>query len=155
MTIRLKGYLFVTIQFLLLALILASALYEKYELNRPFDQIIQFAGIILLSAGCLVFLLSVLQFGEFYTPSPVPREHYRLVTGGIYSLIRHPAYLSVLLVFSGIIVFLQSYFSLLLMLVVFIFFVIKMRFEESQLRIKFTEYESYSKRTKRILPFVY
>jgi protein-S-isoprenylcysteine O-methyltransferase Ste14 len=155
MTIRSKGYLFVTIQFLLLALILATALYEKYELNRPFDQIVQFFGIILISAGCLVFLLSVFQFGEFYTPSPVPREHYKLVTGGIYSLIRHPAYLSVLLIFSGIIIFLQSYYSLSLMILVFTFFVIKTKFEETQLKNKFPEYKSYTERTKRIIPFLY
>lgn len=152
---RSKGYIFVFIQFILLTAVLAAAMYEKYELNRPFEQLVQFSGIILLSAGCLVFLLSIFQFGEFYTPSPVPREHYKLITGGIYSLIRHPAYLSVLLIFSGIIVFLQSYYSLSLMLVVFLFFVIKIRFEEGQLKLKFSEYESYSKSTKRLLPFIY
>lgn len=155
MTIRSKGYIFVTIQFILLFIVLSVALYEKYELNRQFDQLVQFAGIILISAGSLVFLLSIFQFGEFYTPTPVPKEHYKLVTGGIYSIIRHPAYLSVLLIFTGIIVFLQSYYSLLMMPVVFMFFVIKMRFEETQLKLKFPEYSDYSKRTKRILPFIY
>jgi protein-S-isoprenylcysteine O-methyltransferase Ste14 len=155
MTIRSKGYLFVTIQFTLLFIILASALYEKYELNRPFNQIIQYVGIILISAGCLTFLLSIIQFGEFYTPSPVPKEHYVLVTGGIYSLIRHPAYLSVLLIFSGIVVFLQSFFSLAFIVILILFFLLKIRFEERELRKKFPHYRAYSERTKRLIPFLY
>ncbi|MBL8017182.1 MAG: hypothetical protein JNK43_07935, partial [Ignavibacteria bacterium] len=62
---------------------------------------------------------------------------------------------SALVLFLGIALYFQAYYSIGLVLVLFIFFMFKTSAEEKFLRKKFPEYSPYSLSSKRFLPFVY
>ncbi len=106
-------------------------------------------------AGACVALAGALALGKNLTPFPKPAERARLVQNGIYSLIRHPLYTSVISVSIGWALFWQSWPTLLVSLALIPFFQAKARREERWLREKFPEYADYARRVRRFIPWVY
>jgi protein-S-isoprenylcysteine O-methyltransferase Ste14 len=79
----------------------------------------------------------------------------QLVRGGPYRLIRHPMYAGVSFL---IIVSAAGHISLLnaaIALVVVIVVLTRVSIEERLLKLRYPEYEAYSRETKRLIPFVY
>ena len=59
------------------------------------------AGALLLGAGAVFGLAGVGALGRNLTPYPKPREDARLVQHGIYAIVRHPLYSSLIFVVLG------------------------------------------------------
>lgn len=136
--------------------------------------IISFAAIVLLSETvfvwwravfAVVLSLSGVIFGTaavisywrvngtiYIKPSPQPRSGDKLVTTGIYSKIRHPIYLAVMLFFLGIAIYSGHWMSLLFAVVVAMFYYIKLQFEESLLLEVHPRYAVYQKSTGALFP---
>ena len=87
--------------------------------------------------------------------SPIPKEGAFLVRTGIYSVIRHPMYTSLFLIFTPILISDYSTFNLIVYLIFVINLFFKMKYEEHLLNQFFSEYKDYSKTTNRFLPFIY
>ena len=155
MSDKAKGWVFVIIQFTCLAVIMIVSAFEFKVMNRPLVPIITYIGVTFILLGTMFFTVVVFNFGQMITPNPVPLDKAILRTTGIYKYIRHPMYTSVLVLFLGIVLYFQAYFSLALEAGLFFFFVLKTRFEERILRNKFPEYLVYSTRSKRFFPFLY
>lgn len=86
---------------------------------------------------------------------PEPKQGSELIEHGPYRWIRHPMYLSVLLVCLALV---SSEWSLPKGLVcgaLFIVLLLKIQLEEASLIEYFPEYKAYAERTWRLLPFVY
>ena len=99
--------------------------------------------------GCTIAL------GSNITPFPKPSEKAQLVRRGIFSLIRHPIYTGVMFASLGWALVWQSWPTLLMALVLILFFDAKARREEEWLREKFSEYGEYEKCVKRFIPRIY
>ena len=83
-------------------------------------------------------------------------EDQRLITDGVYGLVRHPLYLGDLLRNYGIVMVTSSLYGLLFMLAANLLLLARMRMEEDMLIGAFgDEYRDYMKRTKRLIPFIY
>jgi len=54
-----------------------------------------------------------------------------------------------------LIFFFAAFYTLVIYVIAIAFIVVKIRFEEQQLMIKFPEYEDYRKHTKKLLPYIY
>jgi len=113
------------------------------------------AGISALAAllAGATLVLSLLYLGRSFSIVPQAR---RLVTSGPYAIVRHPLYLAEELAIAG--VFLQYAAPLLvlpLLLLHLILQIQRIRYEEGVLQRVFPEYESYAKRTARLLPGVW
>lgn len=137
--------LLVTLQFLLIALII-------FPFNAPTLNVLN-AG--LFAAGMIVFFLALFAMKQrTFTVMPEPKEQGELITRGIYRLVRHPMYLSVLLCAIGASLAYAEIWkwpgSGLLMLVL----VMKMRREEKLLCSRYPGYASYRKKVKAIIPFI-
>lgn len=152
---KLKGWLFVLIQFLLLALICISSAAEFKYIDRPLFSAIHYIGVTLILIGVLLIMLIYFSFGQYMSPNPVPLKNSILKTTGFYKFIRHPMYLAVVILMTGVILYFQAFINLLWLPVLFLFFIIKSSMEEKLLSKKFPEYISYISRTKRIIPFIY
>jgi len=79
----------------------------------------------------------------------------RLVTNGPYAFLRHPIYASILLFLFAAVISNYSIQNLRLGLLGTAGALIRVFMEESFLRQEFTEYAAYSKRVKRLIPFIF
>lgn len=140
-----KSLIFIIIQIgCVVYLIVSSKLLPESIVLR---LLIAFAGVFAV--------WSILLINKFMNVAPDVVEGSKLIKVGPYRYIRHPMYLSLLIVCLCLII---DYFTLLRLLVVvllFIAMVLKMSHEENLLEEAFPEYEEYKLRTKRIIPFLY
>ncbi len=113
-------------------------------------------GLLVLSVGGVVGVLALYanRIGNFNI-RPDIKEECKLITHGIYKYIRHPMYLSVILLGLGMVVLYPYPVQMLFFGLLVIVLVIKMFYEESLWRCHLDEYEDYMKQTKRLIPFVF
>jgi len=77
----------------------------------------------------------------------------KIVTSGVYSIVRHPQYLGGLLAHAGISLLLSAWYSLLLTpLMVVLIFLISKKEEEELVREFGKEYEDYKKKVPMLTP---
>lgn len=152
---RTKGRILAAIQFVLLIIIIAHAIIESTRHNYSYSPVIYLLSIIFLVVGLISVILTLIEFKQMMTPNPVPLDNAQLRTGGIYSIIRHPMYFSVILLLTGGILYLRAYFTLVLDVAAVIFLIYKIGFEEKMLLEKFPSYKDYQSKTKRLFPFIY
>ena len=112
-------------------------------------------GAVLLGVGAIIGLSGAIGLGRSLTPFPKPSPDMRLVQNGIYAVIRHPQYASVMAAALGWALVWQSWPALLAGLALIPFLVLKSRREERWLREQFPEYPEYAKRVRRFIPWVY
>ncbi len=120
-----------------------------------FSQGVSFLGIVLFVVGAIVglFALNRNQLGNFNI-QPKMKENAKLITTGIYAYIRHPMYLSVLLMMLAIFIGSPSMIEAIFLSLLTIVLVLKAKKEESLWSEKSQEYIDYKKRTKLFIPFI-
>ena len=155
MSDKAKGWVLVTIQFTLLFIIIISSAYEFKLVNRPLFPLIHYIGVTLILIGTALFTVIIINFGQYMSPNPVPREKSALKINGVYKFVRHPMYFTVLVLILGVILYFQAFYSLVWLVIAFFFLVYKSTIEESYLLKKFPEYSDYRASTKRIIPSIY
>lgn len=113
------------------------------------------ASVVLLTAIVLVHL-ATRTLGKFFDRLVLKDDH-ELITTGIYGVIRHPVYLAYCLFFSGVALFLQSLYALILFtLANAMIFANHIRVEEAMMEKRFGKaYQEYCARTKKLIPFIY
>lgn len=94
--------------------------------------------------------------GRYFSSMVVVYEGHQLVESGPYKFVRHPMYASVMLVSVGIGLMAQSWVALAYVVVVSAIVVAyRIRFEEEALISELGDrYISYSRRVKRLIPFI-
>ncbi len=108
------------------------------------------AAFILYSA--FTGLAGVFQLGRNLTPQPKPRAGGELVTDGVYALLRHPLYASLMAFGCGWALLWSSVAGVLLAAVFILYLHAKTRFEETLLHAAYPGYADYAKRVPRYLP---
>ena len=93
--------------------------------------------------------------GPYLTPLPYPVDHSRLVTSGVYRIVRHPLYSALLFAALGWVCYTLSLSHLALMVLGFLFFNYKAGKEEGWLTERHPEYRGYAGRVKKFVPWVY
>jgi protein-S-isoprenylcysteine O-methyltransferase Ste14 len=114
-----------------------------------------FVGVPLFLLGAWAGLRGKSDLGHQRATHPEPIADGRLVTTGIYSILRHPLYASLILLGFGWAVLWSSWPALGLALVLSFFLDAKARCEERHLRKRFARYDAYSRRVKRFIPGFY
>ena len=121
----------------------------------PFTWIGSLAGVLLLLTGSILALFGALSLGRNLTPLPHPKAGGTLIENGAYRLVRHPIYSGIIFMAFGWGLWLNSWLSIGYAILLFAFFDIKSRFEESLLSERFPQYAAYKDRVRKLLPFIY
>lgn len=152
-----RGELLVAIQF---ALMIAFALLPVWP-SLPAGWLTDNLTLRLVLA--LPFALAALVLGgmgsvhlrEYLTPLPYPVDHSQLVQHGVYAVVRHPLYASLLSAGLAWTLYNLSLSHLLLLAVAFVFFDYKAAKEERWLTERHPEYADYARRVRKLVPGLY
>lgn len=110
-------------------------------------------GLVVIGIGGAVLAAGALTLGPNLTPATEPLPDGRLVTRGIYRMVRHPIYLGVSLALGGYGLLRGGWWAGILVLIVSVaYFERKARVEERFLVHRMAGYEEYRWRVPRILP---
>ena len=90
---RRTAWLLVLVQFTLLGLIVLLPSGQSWTLPVGLTRACQIAAW----AGVLIVLVAATALGRGLTAAPLPNQHARLRTDGLYGRVRHPIYSGVLL----------------------------------------------------------
>jgi protein-S-isoprenylcysteine O-methyltransferase Ste14 len=117
---------------------------------------IRWLGVALFAAGGALRIWPVFVLGRRFSGLVAIQSGHTLVTGGVYSVIRHPSYLGLLVNSLGWGLAFRSGIGVLLTALTILPILARIRAEESLLRSQFGgEYDTYRARTSRLLPGLY
>ena len=113
-------------------------------------------GVLLFAVGGALRLWPVFVLGHRFSGLVAIQPGHRLVTGGIYGVIRHPSYLGFLISSLGWALAFRSIAGMVLVVLMIVPIIGRIRAEEALLRSEFgTEYDAYRARTSRLIPGLY
>ncbi|MEM9292251.1 MAG: protein-S-isoprenylcysteine O-methyltransferase [Acidobacteriota bacterium] len=111
-------------------------------------------GVVLLVLGLWLFWRSHADLGRNWSVTLEIREGHHLVTGGVYSRVRHPMYSAIYLIYGAQALLIHHWIAGLGGIVSFwLIYVIRVPREEAMMRARFgDEYEEYCQSTGRVIP---
>ena len=113
-------------------------------------------GVVLFTAGGVLRLCPVFVLGRRFSGLVAIQEEHKLVTDGIYSRIRNPSYLGLVVNMLGWALTFRSGVGVLLTAVAIPILIARIHSEERLLHEHFgAEYDIYCARTWRLIPWVY
>jgi protein-S-isoprenylcysteine O-methyltransferase Ste14 len=123
----------------------------------PIDIVEGLAALAVMLFGLGLRIWAAITLGAYYTRALMITEAHKVVTTGPYARVRHPAYLGVILLWSGFGVLSSSLVVALLFPVIFVIvYLYRISVEERMLVEELgDDYVQYKRRTHRFVPFVY
>ena len=117
---------------------------------------VRWLGVVLFAAGGALRIWSVFVLGHRFSGLVAIQPGHRLVTSGVYGVIRHPSYLGLLVNSLGWALAFRSGVGLLLTALLVPPLAARIDAEERLLRTQFgDEYDFYRRRTSRLIPGLY
>ena len=145
----------ITGSFLLLpAVIVLSVLDHRFGWS-PVPAAVSVIGAALVAIGLGLTQLVVIQ--NSYAAANISVESdQRVVSTGLYGLVRHPMYVGVLFMMAGIPLALGSYWGLLVLVPGVVGLAVRILDEEKMLRQELTGYPEYTQKVRyRLVPYVW
>ncbi len=147
---RSRGYFYVAIQFLLIALLFTAP--RQADPYGTFSDLIGIVGVAVIALGAVILVTSFVRLGKSLTANPVPKDDGVLVTSGLYGRVRHPIYFGLLVLALGVVLDAGWWPQIIIALMLYFLLNIKAQFEEDLLRKKYPEYKAYALKTPRFFP---
>lgn len=113
------------------------------------------AGVLFLAIGAACGICGAVALGRSLSPFPEPIAGGKLVTTGIYALMRHPLYTAVFCGALGWALVFASWPAVVAAALLVPLFDAKARVEERRMRLRFSDYLEYEQRVKRFIPGIY
>jgi len=107
---------------------------------------------LLVVVGNGFAIIALLQLGRSFSILP---EGRRMVTHGLYAVVRHPLYLAEAVATLGVAINFFSSWALILVAMQLALQIGRIHYEEKVLKEYFPEYEDYARKTWRLIPGVY
>ncbi len=117
---------------------------------------IRWLGVALFALGGALRIWPVFVLGDRFSGLVAIQSGHTLVTKGVYSVIRHPSYLGLLINSLGWGLAFRSGVGVLLTGLLLLLILARIQAEERLLRAQFgSEYDTYRSRTWRLIPWLY
>ena len=138
----------------LLGVFALSGLDYRFEWSE-ISWAVVFVALIIVLGGYAISVIAMLQ-NEFASRIIEVQKEQKVIDTGIYAAIRHPMYISSLIMFTATPVVLGSYYGMIPMVLYFIGIILRIRNEEDVLRRGLPGYEEYMRKVKyRLVPFLW
>ncbi len=134
------------VQFLLLAVIVFTG-----ETGSTVAGWVHTIRTALILVGLVIGVTAILQMRKFLRVTPMPAEGAVLLRTGVYGLIRHPMYTSLLCLTAGITLG-KLWYMWLVWVVLLAVLMAKSKYEEGLLQARFPGYKEYMKEVGGLLP---
>ncbi|HOV46090.1 MAG: isoprenylcysteine carboxylmethyltransferase family protein [Spirochaetes bacterium] len=148
--VKSKDYTFYLIYIFYIALLvnaIISILEEKYIF------LLALPGFILILLSICINFVSRRDLARYWTLFSTTEKEQKLVKTGIYAKVRHPIYLSGLILSLGFTLIAGNLYGLLFFILSLVAFVTRIKKEERELITKFgEEYKEYAKETSLLVP---
>ncbi len=141
-------------QIILLVVFIIGLLVDKFVLHfsLPLVQFIPFYLRVLIALPFFAFSFYLALFG-LKTIFGEQREELVVIKSGVFSIVRHPIYLSSILVYLGFIIISLSIIGFCIWIIIVLFYYYISRYEEKILVDKLgTQYEDYMKEVPMFIP---
>ena len=117
---------------------------------------VRWTGVFLFIAGGVLRLWPVFVLGRRFSGLVAIQPGHTLVTTGVYTVIRHPSYLGLLINELGWALAFRSMAGVLLTALTIVPIIARIQAEEILLRSEFgADYDAYRSRTSRLVPGIY
>jgi protein-S-isoprenylcysteine O-methyltransferase Ste14 len=153
-----RGNRWVLVAFALIGLLSAylPAYTDRKDILTIDGDAVRWLGVGLFTAGGALRIWPVFVLGHRFSGLVAIQPGHRLVTSGVYGVIRHPSYLGLLINSLGWALAFRSGVGVLLTVLLVPQLLARIRAEETLLRAQFgSEYEIYCTRTWRLIPGLY
>ena len=129
---------------------------DRYGFWAIDGDAIRWLGVVLFAAGGALRLWPVFVLGDRFSGLVAIQPGHKLVTTGIYGIIRHPSYAGLLVNALGWALAFRAGVGVILTALMVPPLVARIKAEEALLRSQFGgEYDAYQRRTWRLIPGVY
>lgn len=136
-------------------MLLISIVFWPFRVQLRIPAIIKNTGLVLLIAGGALLFFAIRTLKSNFRPSLKPPLQGALITAGLYSVVRHPAYGAIVISLFGLSVWLDDGVRAVLLVCLLLYFGAKAKAEEQWLEKTYPEYREYKKRVpKRFIPWV-
>lgn len=149
-----KGSALIILSITFLSQMLASA---ENAIQQSLNENVTAMGLSLVFLGLYIRIWSVLILGSNFNTHILQKEEGKLITVGLYKIIRHPSYLGAYMFFVGNCLMLNSYYSLIASLILLFFaYNYRIKIEEKELISYFKqEYIKYKNESWCMIPYLY
>ena len=143
-----KDLLIVISQFIIIILHFIKLNFFNQRLIKEDIFILDYISNFFICFGILVILISLKDLGKSLSAMPRPKKESKLIKKGIYKIISHPMYYSLILISLGFFIKTLTFYNLVLTILISIIVSIKINLEEEYLKNKYIDYKSYRKKLK-------
>ena len=156
-TVRRQRVVVLLLQVLSLAIVIAAPYSDRRGLVVLGDgEIGRYLGLIIFALGFTMMNWAEASLGKQFSVQVTIQDGHQLVTAGPYRYLRHPRYSGIIIYNVGISLVYRSGLALILVAAFTLVLLWRIHDEEELMRQTFgAEWEGYSRRSSRLIPFVY
>jgi len=136
------------------SLMLVGSIAEQVWFRRPLSMPLLVGGWLVALSSFWLRRRAIRELGKMWSLHVEIREQHQLVVSGPYRWVRHPAYTSMVLELASFGLLLQSFYTSVLVLLLFVpTLVLRIKIEEAALREQVAGYSEYQRSTPALLPY--
>ena len=155
--VRRQRWAVLLLQAIPLTLIIAAPYSDRRDIAALGEvEPLRYLGLALFTLGFVAMNWAEAALDKQFSVQVTIQENHRLVTSGPYRYLRHPRYLGIIVFVLGIALVFRSWLALVLVGALTVVLIWRIHDEEALMRQEFgAEWEAYSRRSWRLIPFVY
>jgi protein-S-isoprenylcysteine O-methyltransferase Ste14 len=121
------------------------------------SAMISIVGLVLLIVGIIIRGAAIMTLRRYFTVDVTIVKDHKIIERGLYRYVRHPSYAGSILSFLGLGLTYSNWLStIVIVLPVLAAYLYRIKVEEAALINAFGDsYRDYSRRTKRLIPWIY